>query len=556
VRFTADGKMLVTGTSQITGWTLPDLVSAFRVRPLRQPRGVATQPGGSHVLCGNERFEFALLDSSSGETLAVCSDQGYARDQPFALSACGQFVIYAHGDTVRVREIATNVLSFEHRFADGWVSSIQPMSDGADWLLHVHVRTHDENAGPRAHFEVWSWPFAQPRHVLHTAPFTHVAIASRTGRIAVQGVARPRVTALRVYDPGADQPAFEQEIHFLDRLIGWLDDEHFAHANDPGVEVREARTGTMICRVELPGYPRYGCVFSPDGRDWAIVYSDRGFAYARGVFDGERTTLRIDDPFSAPRRHSQPSRTGRNPWYELAAASATRAIPGSSVDEVMAALREFERAAWTPVVAKGSGPVTGSKFGGTPYLAEQGSWPRCGECGSWLQLALQLNPADVPTEVRDRFVGILQVFFCTAEACVPTEPFSRATLVRLVAIGGRAAYDAPPFADAFLGSQITGWQKHRDLPADNELELRGAKLTDPDPIGWYPFPLDADKLMGWPCWHQNVDYVKCPTCGGAMHPIVQIDSERNLPYMFGDGGVAWVSQCPTHRNVLSFHCSW
>jgi hypothetical protein len=62
--------------------------------------------------------------------------------------------------------------------------------------------------------------------------------------------------------------------------------------------------------------------------------------------------------------------------------------------------------------------------------------------------------------------------------------------------------------------------------------------------------------MGWPCWHQNVDYVKCPTCGGAMHPIVQIDSERNLPYMFGDGGVAWVSQCPTHRNVLSFHCSW
>jgi hypothetical protein len=43
-------------------------------------------------------------------------------------------------------------------------------------------------------------------------------------------------------------------------------------------------------------------------------------------------------------------------------------------------LARHRRPAWRPVVEDGDGPVTGSKFCGTPWIAPNAPWPECGRC--------------------------------------------------------------------------------------------------------------------------------------------------------------------------------
>jgi hypothetical protein len=37
-----------------------------------------------------------------------------------------------------------------------------------------------------------------------------------------------------------------------------------------------------------------------------------------------------------------------------------------------------------------------------------------------------------------------------------------------------------------------------------------------------------------------------------MRLVMQLDSDDNLDYMFDDGGVGHIMQCPVHHDVLSF----
>jgi hypothetical protein len=62
----------------------------------------------------------------------------------------------------------------------------------------------------------------------------------------------------------------------------------------------------------------------------------------------------------------------------------------------------------------------------------------------------------------------------------------------------------------------------------------------------------GDKLYGWPCWNQSADFPVCPICNRETEYMLQIDSEDNLPYMFGDAGCGRVSYCPDHPHVLAF----
>ena len=37
-----------------------------------------------------------------------------------------------------------------------------------------------------------------------------------------------------------------------------------------------------------------------------------------------------------------------------------------------------------------------------------------------------------------------------------------------------------------------------------------------------------------------------------MDLVFQLDSEKNVPFMFGDAGVGHITQCPTHKDVVAF----
>ena len=230
--------------------------------------------------------------------------------------------------------------------------------------------------------------------------------------------------------------------------------------------------------------------------------------------------------------------------------------------ELRLKLSAFRRRAWIPEVVDDDGAPTDSKFSGRPFLAPGESWPKCGNCGQPMQLFVQLNARDLPADSeRALDGGILQFFYCTSERphcegeCEAYFPNAKSTLLRLLAPQGVAPSVAEePSVDMFPPRRIVSWTEVPDYPNWEELDELGIELADEesDTLAEQDFPHIGDKLLGWPAWVQGVEYPSCPECGARMELLFQIDSEDNVPYMFGDTGTGHITQCPVHRNRLAF----
>jgi uncharacterized protein YwqG len=144
--------------------------------------------------------------------------------------------------------------------------------------------------------------------------------------------------------------------------------------------------------------------------------------------------------------------------------------------------------------------------------------------------------------------------------------------------GGPTAQEPPRDVELFPPRTIVAWDELVDLPEPPEHEKLGLQYTwnfqaemvrvECDAVGLsaeLPFSEGGDdlpetiataeagdKLAGWPCWVQDVDYPACPSCGQRMEIVFQLDSEDNVPYMFGDVGTGHITQCPQHLDVFAF----
>ena len=263
----------------------------------------------------------------------------------------------------------------------------------------------------------------------------------------------------------------------------------------------------------------------------------------------------------------------------------------SARDEVLDALQPWveahRRPAWRPVVTPGEPAGTRSKFCGQPWLAPDEASPACKECGRRLQLFVQLDLGELPDELAGRYgEGLLQLFYCVGSIadgggpeCSGDDgwmPFSDlVSLVRVVPTGETIGPTDPAGSAGFPPSAIVGWERFDDLPdpddhedaglsASYDFALRTVTLRCPevgleatvglDDLGVEEIAQAAlkDKLAGWPSWVQLRDYPDCPTCGETMQMVVQVDSEDNVPFMFGDVGIGHVTQCPTHHDIVAF----
>jgi uncharacterized protein YwqG len=219
------------------------------------------------------------------------------------------------------------------------------------------------------------------------------------------------------------------------------------------------------------------------------------------------------------------------------------------------------RKAWKPVTVGGEGPLAASRFSGRAWLEKDEGWPICQYCGKPMQLFLQLNLNEIPDAIRGEFGdGLVQLFFCTNSeapcevACDAWEPFAKSELVRLVHPSvSRTAIAVPDIEDYFPSKQIVGWAELEDYPLD-EADDVGMGWSDEarERILEEGYPRPGDKLAGWPYWVQNVEYPNCPVCNTQMRLVFQIDSEDNLPHMFGDSGCGHITQCPAHKEQLAF----
>lgn len=248
---------------------------------------------------------------------------------------------------------------------------------------------------------------------------------------------------------------------------------------------------------------------------------------------------------------------------------------------------QHARTAYAPLTVDSEGDDRGSRFNGRPFLADGEDWPACTICTKPMPLFLQLNLDDLPGEYAGRFGdGLLQLFYCVGECEVQGPeawaPFDHKTkAVRIVPAGAAGAIAAPRDVGLEANAQaITGWTPRSEccnneeaaeygVAVDYERERLGHKTrfrcdalkidtgwighTDEDRLNLEIFnPSGGDKLGGWPQWIQGLEYPNCTECGARMQLVFQIDSEDHVPFMFGDVGTGHITQCPTHKHVVTF----
>lgn len=215
-------------------------------------------------------------------------------------------------------------------------------------------------------------------------------------------------------------------------------------------------------------------------------------------------------------------------------------------------LEEYRRVAYVPTTSVIKHEFSShSKIGGYPFLRNEEDWPICPNCNKNMQLFLQLNLKELPERKEE---GLAQLFYCTTEEplCdVDLEaffPFSKAVVCRVVEHREESASIDPVIDELFEEKRITGlvakddyphYEEYSELGIDLEIEDSVYELMEEREKG---MALPGDKLFGWPYWIQGVEYPLDKEMGRAMELFFQLDSEVNLPYMFGDSGVGHLTQ--------------
>lgn len=259
------------------------------------------------------------------------------------------------------------------------------------------------------------------------------------------------------------------------------------------------------------------------------------------------------------------------------------------LQEILAALEPWKkhhsRKAYKPIVEPTNDMVHHSRFGGSPLLTPDTEWPKCGSCGQPMHMLLQLDLAKVPINDLPWESGLLQFFYCTdwesEFMCDDYEAFSPCHVIRIIQNTEKlSTLQVPHFQQQFPAKQITRWNEFPDYPGYQELETNGLKsdfdynsrtgkieaFLEEKKIADFDIPdnyfleevleeisaKQKDKLGGWPYWLQNIEYPDCPKCKQKMEYFFQIDSEDNVPHMFGDVGLGHITFCRQHPEILAF----
>lgn len=549
------GSRLITRARYLSGWSFPDLSEIWRIRG--RCSEITVQPAGQ-LLLSRSVHGYQVTDIADGDVVSVCH---VAEDRTrflerFALSACGQFIIAGERGAIRVRETATGRIVWERKLERSDLQAIWSLHSGAQWAFCIDPNLRFGDKKIPTFVEVWDWPFgAQPRSILERDAISSLCTVNDAGLVAfpayrsnpIRIVDLESGRAVQEFAPPPDNQYFGCA-HWLsnDRLaLAWENTLSLARLNERPEET-----------FSLPAYSVYSVAATSELL--ALMYHDEFVLVPLNRLLNSQATIEVSASCQDP---PKPARDSEDHSFVTPLPDSHRSVVGETVAEIRNALKELERAAWSPQVRFRTGEVTSSKLGGTPWLSQAEEWPCCSVCSRPMELFLQLNSDDLPGEMANRFEGLLQVFLCVTDGyssgtcALGYEGFSQAAMLRLCSPVGPPRYRRPPFDDAFIEGVIESWQPRVDLPSTQELAALGIDLSDEQ---WTLMSDSAerlsargDKLGGWPNWQQNVEYISCTRCKRRMDVIFQLDSDYALPHSFMDDGTAWVSQCRDHPDVLS-----
>ena len=232
------------------------------------------------------------------------------------------------------------------------------------------------------------------------------------------------------------------------------------------------------------------------------------------------------------------------------------------IEKAKSQLQAFIKKAYVPVVKVNKNAMhnEASKFGGYPYLRNPKDWPACPNCKENMQLFLQLNLEKLPMKYGNG-KGLMQLFYCTNEAkCELSQdnflPFSPGVVARRVAIKGASATQKPNLKNVFEEKEILEWETVDDYPSPEEYVELGIHI-DRNTVELLEeaeecLPIPGDKLGGWPYWLQYREYIEDENDEESEFThFFQLDSEDNLPYVFGDGGLAFLMYNPKQEDELA-----
>jgi uncharacterized protein YwqG len=223
----------------------------------------------------------------------------------------------------------------------------------------------------------------------------------------------------------------------------------------------------------------------------------------------------------------------------------------------------FSKKTWVPITENKDGGVTNSKFSGKPFLCKGEKWPQCGLCSHPLQLLIQINLEELPEEKRIFGKGLLQLFFCTNDefACfVDMASYNDPPPHQILrVINDFEENDNIEIPDNMFTPQIIrewkfiGLEFPYFLPENIAKDLKEDELIIINNSMEHIF--DGEKIGGYPLFLQANYIPACPDCNKEMEIVIQIGSDINIPFMFGDGGVGHISLCPEHKNRSVFYWS-
>lgn len=225
-------------------------------------------------------------------------------------------------------------------------------------------------------------------------------------------------------------------------------------------------------------------------------------------------------------------------------------------EEIRARVAPLRRPCWFPVVEPGDGDVRDSKYSGIPWLHPDEPWPKCPVCGALRQLFVQLDLVSLPARPRGcPEAGLVQLFYCTTDIleCTASAPWHPSVLARLVHPEGPGkSLIGNPVPEAFPSTRIVGWEQWHEHPIDpEEIAEHGVEVTYEE-LEYFETADIGDKLLGWPGWIQDPLYPECIDCGERMEYFFQVESNGNLPFMFGDSGTGQLFMCSTHPHRIAF----
>ena len=128
---------------------------------------------------------------------------------------------------------------------------------------------------------------------------------------------------------------------------------------------------------------------------------------------------------------------------------------------------------WLPALRKGEKKLaSASKYGGTPWLAEDEAWPHCQLCGQPMQFLVQVNLEDIQDASKQKQFGdgLLQVFHCVSHTPCHNqeERFTRALgnmrqLTRIVKpCKHNKKHNPPEFTYPIITRNILKWKRTKE----------------------------------------------------------------------------------------------